>query len=377
MPTRVAEIVAERARRLGPLPFDEVVELALYHPEHGFYSSGGEAGRGGDFLTSPEVGPLFGAVLANALDAWWYELGDPDPYVVVEAGAGAGTLARHVLDAAPACAPALRYVLVERSERLREIQRSRLPMEPAREVLGPTVVTDPDEGPHAVPGIGPLVTSLGELPQRPFVGAVIANELLDNLPFALLDKSPLGWSEVRVGAQIGEVLVPTSPELERRAEALAPDAPVGARIPLQDAATGWLRSALEVVERGVIVAFDYADNTLSLAHRPWTEWVRTYRRHGPGGHPLDHLGEQDITCEVAEDQLEAVRPILRYGTQSEFLADHGLAVMVGDARRAWEARAHIGDLEALKHRSRLTEADALTDPSGLGAFRVLEWKVPG
>src|SRR3954452_1351210 len=135
MPTQVAEIVAERARRLGPIPFDEVMELALYHPEHGFYSAGGGAGRGADFLTSPEVGSLFGRVLARALDAWWRDLGEPDPYVVVEVGAGAGTLARHVLDAGPECARALRYVLVERSERLRDVQRGRLPMEPARQVL--------------------------------------------------------------------------------------------------------------------------------------------------------------------------------------------------------------------------------------------------
>jgi len=377
MASEIAELVRERARRLGPLPFDEVIELALYDPRHGFYSSGGEAGRGGDFLTSPEVGPLFGAVLARALDDWWRDLGEPDPYVVVEAGAGAGTLARHVLDAGPACSPALRYVLVERSERLRGIQQGRLPMEPARQVLGPAVVTDPDEGPHAVPGIGPLVTSLADLPQRPFVGAVVANELLDNLPFALLEKTALGWSEVRVGAQLGEVLVPTSPELERRAQSLAPGAWVGARIPLQDAAAEWLRSALAVVERGVVVAFDYADDTMSMADRPWTEWVRTYRRHGRGGHPLEHLGEQDITCDIAVDQLTAVRPVVSYPTQTEFLRDHGLASMVDEARGAWQERAHIGDLEALRHRSRLTEADALTDPEGLGAFKVLQWEVRG
>ena len=376
MPTQVAEIVAERAHRFGPLPFGEVVELALYDPEHGFYSGGGAAGRSGDFLTSPEVGPLFGHVLANALDKWWRDLGEPDPFVVVEAGAAAGTLARNVLDAAPECARALRYVLVELSERLREAQRSLLPMEPARQVLGPAVVTDPDEGPHAVQGIGPLVTSLGELPQRPFVGAVIANELLDNLPFTLLEKTSLGWSEVRVGAQLGEVLVPTSSALERRADALAEGAPIGARIPLQDAATEWLRGALAVVDRGVVVAFDYADTTLSMAHRPWTEWVRTYRRHRPGGHPLEHLGEQDITCEVAEDQLDAVRAA-RHRTQAGFLVEHGLEVLVDEARLAWQQRAHIGDLEALKHRSRLSEAAALTDPKGLGAFRVLEWRVPG
>jgi SAM-dependent MidA family methyltransferase len=250
-------------------------------------------------------------------------------------------------------------------------------MEPAGQVLGPAVITDPDEGPHAVPGIGPLVTSLAELPQRPFVGAVIANELLDNLPFALLEKAPLGWSEVRVGAQLGEVLVPTSPDRARRAQSLALDAPVGGRIPLQDAASEWLRSALAVVERGVVLAFDYADTTLSMAHRPWTDWIRTYRRHGPGGHPLDHLGEQDITCEVAVDQLDPVRGALSRRFQAEFLASHGLSSMVDEALRAWQARAHIGDLEALRHRSRLSEAAALTDPAGLGGFLVLEWKVPG
>ncbi|MBV9410320.1 MAG: SAM-dependent methyltransferase [Acidimicrobiia bacterium] len=372
MPTQVAEIVAERARRLGPLPFDEVVELALYHPEHGFYSRGGGAGRGRDFLTSPEVGPLFAAVLANALDAWWRELGEPDPFVVVEAGAGPGTLARHVLDAWPACAPALRYVLVERSEQLRDVQRSRLPMEPARQVLGPAVVTDPDEGPHPEPGIGPLVTSLGELPQRSFTGVVVANELLDNLPFALVDKDPLGWSEVRVDDALHEILVPAATELALHAERLAPGAPVGSRVPLQRPATAWLRSALAVVERGRIAVVDYASTTSDMAQRPWTEWVRTYRGHGPGRNPLDDLGEQDVTCEVAVDQLPSPDAA---ATQSDFLREHGLETLVGAARRAWEERAHIGDLEALKHRSRLSEAAALTDPSGLGAFQVLEWKV--
>ena len=377
MASEIAELVRERARRLGPLPFDEVIELALYDPRHGFYSSGGEAGRGGDFLTSPEVGPLFGAVLARALDDWWRDLGEPDPYVVVEAGAGAGTLARHVLDARPTCAPALRYVLVERSQRLRDVQHSRLPMEPPGQVLGPAVVTDPDEGPHPLAGTGPLVTSLPELPQRPITGVVVANELLDNLPFALLERAADGWSEVRVGAQLGEVLVPTSPDVARRADLLAPDAPERGRIPLQSATAGWVRSALGTVERGAIVVFDYADATPSMARRPWTDWVRTYRAHGRGRHPLEHLGEQDITCEVAVDQLDAVAPIVSHRTQAEFLFDHGLPSMVADARRNWEARAHIGDLEALKHRSRLTEADALTDPAGLGAFKVLQWEVRG
>ncbi|MBA3266910.1 MAG: SAM-dependent methyltransferase, partial [Acidimicrobiia bacterium] len=62
MPAELAALVAERVRRQGPLPFDAVVDLALYHPVHGFYGRGRGAGRGRDFLTSPEVGPLFGTV---------------------------------------------------------------------------------------------------------------------------------------------------------------------------------------------------------------------------------------------------------------------------------------------------------------------------
>jgi SAM-dependent MidA family methyltransferase len=332
------------------------------------------AGRGGDFLTSPEVGPLFGAVVAQALDAWWQELGSPDPFVVVEAGAGVGTLARDILKAAPACAPALRYVLVEQSESLREQQSGRVPLEPARQVLGPVVVDDPDEGPHAVPGIGPLATALAELPQHPFVGVVVANELLDNLAFDLLERSDIGWSEVRVGEDLVEVLVPARAELAGEATRLVPDALRGARIPLQRSAAGWLRSTHGIVERGRVVVVDYADSTSSMAARPWTEWVRTYRAHGRGGLPLEHLGEQDITCEVAVDQLP--KPDLDR-SQADFLKAHGLDELVAEARRAWQERAGIGDLEALKHRSRLSEAEALTDPAGLGSFRVLEWQVPG
>ena len=63
--------------------------------------------------------------------------------------------------------------------------------------------------------------------------------------------------------------------------------------------------------------------------------------------------------------------------QGEFLRAHGLDELADAARAAWQERAHIGDLEALKQRSRVTESRALTDPAGLGAFKVLEWIVPG
>ena len=93
---------AEIVRR-GPVPFAEVVELALYDERGGFYATGGQAGRRGDFLTSPEVGAALRRGGGEPLDAWWSEAGRPEVWTVVEAGAGPGTLARTVLAASPAC----------------------------------------------------------------------------------------------------------------------------------------------------------------------------------------------------------------------------------------------------------------------------------
>ncbi len=307
--------------------------MALYHPEFGFYETGGSAGRGGaDFLTSPELGPLFGAVLARALDAWWAELGHPAPFTVVEAGAGRGTLAKAVLAAAPACRAALRYVAVERSRALR---------------------AQHPEG----------VESAATLPAGRFTGVILANELLDNLPFGLLQRADEGWAEVRVTEDLTEVLVPAAGDP-------VPDAAVGSRIPTQRAAHGWVAAARSLVARGRVVVVDYADTTPSLAQRPWTDWVRTYRGHGRGSHPLADLGLQDVTCEVATDQLPA--PTFNR-SQADFLRAHGIDGLAEEARRAWQERAHIGDLRALMSRSRTQEAAALLDATGLGAFRVLEW----
>ena len=95
--------------------FAEFMERALYDPEHGFYESGQAGRRGGHFITSPEVGPLFGTVVGRMLDRRWDELGQPDPFTVIDAGAGPGTLARTVAKAEPNCTPALRWINVERS----------------------------------------------------------------------------------------------------------------------------------------------------------------------------------------------------------------------------------------------------------------------
>lgn len=372
----MTEEVAERARRFGPLRYDEVLQLALYDEERGFYGRGGGAGRGADFLTSPEVGPLFGAVLARAIDRWWRDLGEPDPFVVVEAGAGSGALAAAVLGASPACAPALRYVLVEASGRWRDEHARRIPIEPAGQILGHRAAAgsdgEGDDDPEPVRGGGPLLGSLAELPAGPFEGVVLANELLDNLPFRLFEHGDGRWREVRVGEDLSEVLVDASAYDAAELDRLAPE---GGRVPLQSAAQAWLHRAFDSLSSGRVVVVDYASTTASMAARPWTEWVRTYRAHGRGGHPLEHLGEQDVTCDVAVDQLAHVRLPSNDRSQAEFLRAHGLDALVDDARGKWAAAAAAPDLAAMAARSRITEGNALTDPDGLGGFRVLEWVV--
>ena len=294
---------------------------------------------------------MFGAVVAGALDRWWEELGCPEPFTVVEAAAGTGAMARSILAHRPlGCRDALRYVAVERSGLMRD----------------------------GLERIGPPVEVTDRIPEEPFTGVVVANELLDNLPFDLFEfHESGGWHEVRVlGGADGswvEQLVPVDSETDGWARAAAPGADAGARIPRQRAAAVWLTEALDRLERGRIVVFDYADTTPSMARRPTAEWLRTYRQHARGAHPLVDPGSQDITCEVAIDQLTAVATADRDRSQAEWLTDHGIDALVEDGKRIWHERAHLGDLEAIRARSRVIEAEALRDPAGLGAFHVLEW----
>jgi SAM-dependent MidA family methyltransferase len=236
------------------------------------------------------------------------------------------------------------------------------------------------------------MTALAELPAVAVTGVVLANELLDNLPVDVVELRHGAWQELRVaaaepdGAELAEVLVPARPDVVAEVERLvggshpgaATALPEGARVPLPRAAAAWVRRAIGQVERGRVVVIDYGDSTMALAGRPWRSWLRTYRGHRPGGPPTEGPGSQDITCEVAVDQLveAAGRPALER-TQAQFLRTHGIEQLRAEAAEAWKRRAHVGDLEALRWRSRVHEADALCDPEGLGAFRVLEWALGG
>jgi SAM-dependent MidA family methyltransferase len=323
----------------GALPFERFMAEALYGPD-GFYTKRGAAGRRGDFLTSPEVGPLFGAVIARHLDVEWRRIGQPDVFTVVDAGAGPGTLARAVLAARPDCFQALRYVAVEVSDRQREQ--------------------------HPVG-----IESRSTLPDGPIDGVVIANELLDNLPFrlavfdsvwreAFVELEGDGYSEVLSG---GFCAVP---------DVLPLTAIHGARVPLIDGAARWIAEARALLRTGSLLVLDYGvGRTSDLAERPWREWLRTYRDNARGEHYLRHVGAQDITTDVPFDQLPEPDSLR---TQAQFLKLRGIDELVEEGKQIWARYAARPGLEAMRMRSRIAESEALLDPSGLGAFLVAEWR---
>ena len=124
---------------------------------------------------------------------------------------------------------------------------------------------------------------------------------------------------------------------------------------------------------GRLVVIDYARTTAEMAAVPPQQWLRTYTAHGTGGTPYDSPGRSDITCDVAVDQLALIEPPVAIRTQADFLRAHGIDELVAEGRATWEELGLGGGLEAIAGRSRTTEAAALLDPSGPGAFTVLEW----
>ena len=309
--------------------------------------------------------------MAAYLDRTWHELGQPDPFVVIEGGAGRGTLCAQVLRNAGDCRAAMHYVMVERVERQRD------------EAM--TTIRDLDLE------LGPPVIATADLPVGPLVGVVLANELLDNLPFRLLERSHNGWQEVYVelaesatGAPtdvdvqdaagiVTEVLPEAPADAAAMASALAPDAEMGARIPLQLKAAVWTRRARSLLSSGRVLMIDYGvRRTAELAARSPAEWLRTYRSHRRGHDPLHAPGTVDITCEVAFDQLP---PGATLSTQADWLTAAGIDELTADARALWQRHRSSPTAAALAARALLEEAAALTDPAGMGAFWAAEWHV--
>ncbi|HEY7598334.1 MAG TPA: SAM-dependent methyltransferase [Candidatus Limnocylindrales bacterium] len=319
---RLVELLRSEIEGAGPITFARFMQLALYAPGLGYYATSAErATRDGDFLTAPELHPIFGRVLARQIEEMRQRLGTPRGFVVREHGA-----ARQVLRTA--MPDGVRYEAIEHADD------------------------------HSL---------------APMVGCILANELLDALPVhrvvmrdGTLREVYVGWRDGRFTdvegkpstAALGEWFAASGVELGdgQRAEACLV---IGA----------WLARATAPLERGYVLLIDYADQPAALygaARRDGT--LRAFRGHQVGRDVLATVGRQDLTATVdlaALDRAARAAGLVHLGTttQAEFLVGCGL-----EEELETERERVAGDWQAM---ALLRAAVArLLDPRQLGGYKV-------
>jgi SAM-dependent MidA family methyltransferase len=359
----LANRIRDEIRRDGPMSFARFMHLALYDPEGGYYRSAeARPGRRGDFLTAPELHPIFGQTLATGLEDVWRRLGRPGPFVIREHGAGEGALADAILSgiADPAFRAAVRYEPVEVDERRIDAFRTRL----------------------AEAGYGDALARPEELAARAtahaagFTGVVLANEVLDALPVHRVRQRGAELREVAVGlADDGAFVdVEIAPTTRAIAERFA-----GEGIRLRDgqaaevglAADAWVADAARSLARGLLLLIDYGAPARALYDpvRRRVGTLRAYLRHRVHDDVLAHVGRQDLTAHVDVTTIEraahaAGLSTVGLTTQAEALMGLGIE----DRLRAIQADPATTMGSYTLVRAALLR---LLDPSAMGRFQVM------
>ena len=247
------ELIRIEIRKRGPQSFAWFMEQALYHPEHGYYSSGRCAiGREGDYFTNVSVGPLFGELMLAQFAEIWEQLGKIDDFVILEQGAHDGQFARDILQSAKARTPeffeALRYRIIEPFPILRERQSQRLEL-----------FRDKVEWRNSF---------------EPFTGIHFSNELLDAMPVRLIS----GGMEKLVDLEDDKFVL-----IERPLSNVA----------FNQAALDWVDSVAANLQRGYVIIIDYGHSRDGFQQNVQ---VRAHHRHLDS--PFERIGRADITMHV-------------------------------------------------------------------------------
>ena len=345
--TAEAEIRCRIAER-GAITFAEFMEVALYHPDGGYYTSGERVGAAGDFYTSPSVHPAFGVLLAVQLFQMWQLLGQPHPFTVVEPGAGNGLLCLDVVAAARGLpegfAHSLRYVCMDR-----------------RKTAGHE---------RGLPGVSRLAAS--GLPLRGVTGCVLSNELLDAMPVHQVTVEQERLQEVYVTLDGDEFALntgePSTPLLAQRLAGLGIKLAEGQTAEVNLALDDWVWAAAQSLERGFVLTIDYgrpAEELYSAAER-FRGTLTTFAAHLQTDRPLERIGQQDMSAQVdfttlARAGAQADLEFLGYTSQAAFLRNLGLGQLeqrppVGSPRQAQASRVGMREL---------------AKSGGLGNFKVL------
>lgn len=350
------EIIANQ----GQIVFARFMELALYHPVHGYYmSESRRPGRGGDFITAPETTAHFGHTVARQMAEFWMRLGEPDHWSIREYGAGIGGLAYDIMAGlateAPLAFEALTYHLVE--------------INPAHQIEAMRAMTE-------VGLAEKIVIESAGMDLSPITGVILANEVADALPVHRLRMTDEGWLEAFVtwtGNGFGWKMDEFSPEAVSAFIELAGQ---NIHFEMQDivevspAAASWFEQALEGLERGYALLIDYGYPAEQLyRHHRLDGTLRGYSGHTVTDDPFTRVGMQDLTVHVDFTSLrnagEAAGLIhAGYTTQGAFLSSLGLGDVL--TRMQQDPAATVEDYLAAQ-----AVILRLIDPGGLGRFGVM------
>jgi SAM-dependent MidA family methyltransferase len=312
----------------GWISFARYMELALHAPGLGYYAAGTEKfGAGGDFVTAPELGALFGRTLARQLREF---------PTVLEVGAGSGALAETLLKELDC-----EYFILETSAELRDRQQKRL---------------------------GGKVKFLDALPQR-FTGAVVANEVVDAMPVHAVAWRDAGVMERGVAFQEGKLLWQereATGGLRNEAQKIEVPIPYESEVGL--AGSAWMRTIGEKLESGAIFVIDYGFPRREYYHPQRSMGtLMCHQRHRSHDDVFLEPGGQDITAHVDFSALaaaarEAGLDVLGYATQAQFLVNCGITDVLGETNA--ENALHYAPIAA--------QAQKLLSPAEMGElFKVL------
>jgi len=262
----ILEIIIERIRREGPISFRDFMEMALYYPGQGYYTSAGErTGKTGDFYTSPYLSSLFGEMIAGQMEEMW-QLLDREPFTIVEQGAGSGLLCRDILrrlQANKEMADNLNYIIIEKNDNIRDLP--------------------------------------------PITGCIFSNELVDNFSVhqVVMQEELMEVFVDHKDGQFEEVLRPARPELREYLQELRVTLPPGFRTEINLQATEWIGSVSSILRKGFVMTIDYGYPSSDL-YSPGkkTGTLVCYHRHQVNFCPYEHVGEQDITTHVNFSALD-------------------------------------------------------------------------
>ena len=367
--------IERRIRRRGRITFAEFMEVALFWPQGGYYRGRSPVGVPGDYYTSPSVHPAFGALLAVQLLQMWDLLDRPQPFTVVEMGAGNGLLACDILNYSSHFIPefrrSLRYVCLD----IRAVAglESSLPSIQNAPEISRIAAAVPTAGASADSPSGSRALRYG-IPLSGVRGCILSNELLDAFPVHQVKVRRGKLREVYVALQDGQLLEtlgePSCPELPGRLGSVGVELAEGQVAEINLGIDRWAGEIASALESGFVLTVDYGKTATQLyseEERP-DGTLTTYYRHTQTDDPFRHVGSQDITAQVDFTAVvQAGRAhglgLLGYTRQSEFLRSLGL----GDWQRS------LGGLSLSQQQTQANRAGILdlARIGGLGDFKVL------